>query len=147
MKYYSFYHRETGVIHPRRFGTDDTTQVVCNAPADHLVIEGHHDHLSKRVDITLGALIDYQPPAPSAEHEWNADTKRWALTAAAQAKVQAKVQAHHAAQAVQARIAALVASQHGHVRGHCLGKAGAAEALQAIDDEIEALERGLDVGI
>lgn len=26
------------------------------------------------------AVVDYQPPRPSVDHEWNAETKRWQLT-------------------------------------------------------------------
>lgn len=49
------------------------------------VIEGWHDHLSKRLDLTSGEIVDYQPPRPDANHEWIHDdehgnrVRRWAL--------------------------------------------------------------------
>jgi hypothetical protein len=133
----------------------DDRVIDINIPPDHIVIEGHHDHLSKRVDVSVPPeiinnagkvgysmdeatrivhkIIDYQPPAPSTDHEWDAQTKRWQISAAAQAKAAAR-------SAALARIAALEASQHRHIRGLALGKPGAKEALQAIDEEIISLE-------
>lgn len=77
-------------------------------------------------------VIDYQPPQPSPEHEWNHDTRRWRLSESAQAKVEASVIA-------RARIAALEASQHSEVRKALLGDRTAMGALQAIEDEIVGL--------
>lgn len=136
MKSYSFYHAETGALHHKRFTTNDKTQLAANTPEDHEVIEGHHDHLSKRVDVETGEVIDCQPPAPSADHEWNGEAKRWQLGAAAAGK-----QARNAA--ARQRIAQLENAQHRHVREHCLGVAGAAERLKAIDDEIFSLRSQL----
>jgi hypothetical protein len=34
------------------------------------VVEGAYDHLSQRVDLESGAVVDYQPPQPSPDHEW-----------------------------------------------------------------------------
>jgi hypothetical protein len=46
-----------------------------------VAIEGQYDHLSQRVDLATGQVIDYQPPAPAdtalATHRWDADTRRW----------------------------------------------------------------------
>jgi hypothetical protein len=151
MNLYSFYHKETGAIHQKRFSTDDPTQVRGNTPADHIAIDGHHDHLSKRVDVSVPPelvddisprgfvvgkriahkIIDYQPPAPSAQHEWDAVKKRWQLSAAAQGKAQAR-------QAAQARIAGLRASSIDVMRSLLLGNESARAQLQAIADEIEA---------
>lgn len=41
------------------------------------MLDGTHDHLSKRVDLTTGQIVDYQPPQPSGEHEWNGASRRW----------------------------------------------------------------------
>src|SRR5277367_2415396 len=101
MKTVSFYHKDTGIFHGNQFiGTDDAT-VALNTPPDHVAIDGHHDPLSKRVNLdahrqivaieaeietvqdraqrqaeldALKALllVDYQPPAPSTDHEWDA---------------------------------------------------------------------------
>jgi hypothetical protein len=133
---YSFYHKESGVIHSRRFSTDDPTQLRGNTPADHAAIEGHHDHLSKRFDLETKQVVEWMPPAPSADHVWNPETKRWQLSAAAAEKIERS-------NAARVRIAQLEASQHRHVREHCLGFSGAADRLQAIDAEIATLREVL----
>lgn len=136
MKIVSFYHRDTGVIHPNQIMVSDDGAVALNTPPDHLPIDGHYDYQSQRVDIATGELIDYQPPAPSADHEWNAETKRWQLNIAAQSKVDN----HYAA---MAGIARLEAAQHRAVREFALGLPGAADRLTAINTEIAALRAQL----
>ncbi len=49
-------------------------------------VEGDIDPLSQRVDLVSGALTDYVPPQPSERHVWNAETKRWVLSADAVAR-------------------------------------------------------------
>jgi hypothetical protein len=45
---------------------------------DHeFAIEGHHDLYSKRFDEETQQVVDYVPPQPDADHEWNASTRRW----------------------------------------------------------------------
>ena len=132
MKQYSFYHKETGVIHPKHFTTTDPTQLKGNTPTDHIAIEGSHDELSKRFDLTSKTIVEYQPPAPSADHVWNPEAKRWQLSSAAADRIARS-------NAARVRIAQLEASQHRHVREHCLGKPDATGALQKIDDEIFSL--------
>lgn len=132
MKTYSFYHADTGAIHGNRFSSTDPADVELNTPADHIAIEGYHDHLSKRVDVATGELVEHQPPAPSREHEWNEDTKRWHLNAVANDRANRKA-------AAIARIAQLEASQHRVVREALLGIPGARVKLSEIDDEITSL--------
>jgi hypothetical protein len=48
-----------------------------NLPPTMQAIEGRFDRLSQRVDIESGAVVEYQPPQPDVDHEWNAQTKRW----------------------------------------------------------------------
>jgi hypothetical protein len=57
------------------------------------VIEGAFDSLSQRVNLATGEVEDFQPPQPNSAHEWNADTKRWELTQAAQAAKKAEAAA------------------------------------------------------
>ena len=128
----SFYHKETGLLHSNHLTVSDEAAIALNTPPDHIAIDGHHDPLSKRVDVATGEIVDYQPPHPSEQHEWDATTKRWQLSAAAQAKAQARV-------AAAARIAALEASQHSLVRALVLGDESARPQLQAIADEISKL--------
>jgi hypothetical protein len=155
MRTISFAHKDTGLFNGSTVTTTSDDWLAINTPPDHIAIEGRHDHLSTRVDLsvapeiinnagkvgyhvdeaprTVHKVIDYQPPAPSSEHQWNADTKRWQLSAAAADKI-------NRSNVARARIAELEASQPRHIRGIALGKPGAKEALQSIDDEIAALE-------
>lgn len=107
-----------------------------NIPEGHAAIEGHHDHLSRRVDLETGQVIDHQPPKPSDEHEWDDAMKRWTLLPDVQQR-----RARHAV-ALEA-IEALERSQHRAIREAALGGAGALARLQAIDAEISALRASL----
>jgi hypothetical protein len=131
MKSYSFYHRDTGLLKDVVFSTDDETQLVNNIPADHVALEGQHDALSKRVDVRTGLVIDYQPPSPSPEHEWNADTGRWQISAAVQAKAQARA-------AAMTALAALDIKSIRTLRELALGVAGAHDRLAAIEAAVAA---------
>ena len=82
---------------------------------------------------TLAALrhvVDYQPPAPGADHEWNAAARRWELTAA-ESKRRAR----------QALARSLESQQHGLVRRLVLDltDADARAKLKALHDEIAGL--------
>lgn len=52
-------------------------------------MEGAHDHLSSRVDLATGQVIDWQPPAPAdtdlATHHWDAEIRRWVAEPTAKA--------------------------------------------------------------
>ena len=135
---YSFYHAETGRFADMKYcSTSEHPENLRNqVPAGHLPIEGDYDHLAEQVDISTGAVIDYQPPAPDANHEWNSAARRWQLTAAVQAAIDQRARA-------SARIAQLEVSQHRAVRDAALGFAGAIARLQSIDDEIAALRSDL----
>jgi hypothetical protein len=78
-------------------------------------------------------IVDYQPPAPSHEHEWDATTKRWHLSAAARQKNANRVMANH-----------LRSKQHDWVRILILdpGNAEARARLEALHQQITALEGG-----
>ena len=81
MKRASVFDRETGLIlHSvaADCGEKDWTAMLEQITADGRgVVEGHHDHLSERVDLVTGAVVDYQPPQPDADHEWHAASRRW----------------------------------------------------------------------
>jgi hypothetical protein len=134
---FRFYDEVTGVIHERSIVTDTDAVTAAkfaalNAPRGHVAIEGQYDHLSQRVDIATSTVIDYQPPAPSADHEWNTATKRWVVKAAVTARAQAKA-------AALAQIAVLEAKGIRAGREAQLGMEGAQERLKALDYEIAGL--------
>jgi hypothetical protein len=93
MKSLRFYDQATGLFAARTMLASDDVDVVANTPPGLIAIEGEFDHLSQRVDVETGKVVDYQPPQPSPDHEWNADAKRWQLTAPAQAAIEAAMQA------------------------------------------------------
>lgn len=136
MKRYSFYHRETGAIHSMSVGATDQNDAALNTPADHIAIDGHFDALSQRVDIATGDVIDYQPPPPSAAHDWNADTKRWQLCPSAQATLDRRA-------AALAGIAVLEAKGIRAIRELSLSVPGAVDRVRSIDDQITALRADL----
>ena len=103
-------------------------------PEGHATIEGRFDRFSQRIDISTGQVVDYQPPAPDADYEWNG--KRWQPSAAAIAREAAR-------RADLQRIAELEGSQHAVMRALLLGDESAKPKLQAIHDELAALSAGL----
>lgn len=136
MKHYSFFQKNTGALHPCKFSTDDDSQLANNIPPEHGAIDGHHDHMRKRVNVETGEVIDYQPPAPSAEHVWDEASKTWNLNAGAMAKIERRRTAY-------ARIAVLESSTLRSLREHALGYDGAEQKLKDIDAEIAALRSDL----
>jgi hypothetical protein len=156
MRRFHFYHADTGILHHTcvSINAPDAESVEAqNCPPGHRVIEGTFDERIHRVDISappelvdafnqhnqpigkriVHKVVDYIPPAPSPDHEWNADTKRWQLSAAVRAKAASKAEA-------LARIEALRASQHDVVREILLGNKDARTRLQEIHDNIKALQ-------
>lgn len=136
MRAVSFYHKETGRLLGNQMLASDDEVLALNTPADHAAIDGHHDHQSKRVDIATGEVLEYQPPRPSDDHEWNDEAKRWQLNAAAIGKLNRNNSA-------RARIAQLENSQHRLVRECALGNSNSKTKLREIDDEIVSLRSQL----
>jgi hypothetical protein len=131
-KTWSFYDA-TGLFVGRTF-TGPSENLEMNTPQGHAAMEGVHDHLSRRVDLETGETVDWQPPQPSADHVWNADTKRWQLHQAVQDKLVRR-------QAAVGRIAALEALQARPLRelARDPSSAEARKRLAAIEAEIAAL--------
>jgi hypothetical protein len=143
MRHFAFYDALTGIFSSARFALSDAStgihaaELALNTPPGLIAIEGDYNFLAQRVDLTTGHVVDYQPPAPSADHEWNAETKRWQLNATAVDRANRRT-------AAIARIAELDRSQHRFLRKHALGDPQAIAKLKEIDDEIEALEPAAD---
>jgi hypothetical protein len=90
-------------------------------------VEGVTDWRAQRVDLKTGDVVDYQPPAPSKDHEW--DGKRWVV------KPEIKQEREESAEAIE-KIRELEAQQHRRVRELL---AATDPALKALDDQIAAL--------
>lgn len=143
MRHVTFYHKESGKLHGLTVLVSDDSAIANNTPPDHIPLDqppiGMHDPLSQRVDVETGKVIDFIPPAPSDQHEWNPNSKRWVLSAAAQAR-------NSAARAAAARLHELISQQHSFVRRLILDPtdASARTALAAIDAEANSLTGNKD---
>lgn len=86
MKTWSFYDPSTGRF-VKRTWSGPLTDLDANTPSGCAVIDGKYDDLSQRVDLKTGEVVDYQPPQPSSEHEWQENVAngrpRWVLNAEA----------------------------------------------------------------
>lgn len=69
----SFYRLETGLFTGDTFDGSDE-RVAANTPEGCAAFEGLIDHLSRRVDVKSGELVDWRPEPPPAD-EWC--TWRW----------------------------------------------------------------------
>lgn len=77
----SLYDLQTGLFVGREV-IGNAAAIEANTPPGCGVMEGQHDHLSRRVDLTTGKVIDWIPPQPADTplhtHVWDAmsDPKR-----------------------------------------------------------------------
>lgn len=55
-----------------------------NTPEGCVAVLGMHDHLSRRLDLETGEVVDYRPPKPEGslyvDHVWNDEARRWVET-------------------------------------------------------------------
>lgn len=137
------------------------TRLAQNTPEGCALIEGRFDHLAQRVDVLRVAtdrqakdpqpspndddempfdfhakahhVIDWQPPQPSPGHEWNATTRRWRLTAEAQAAIDDDI-------AARAELEDITASSIDRMREML---ADSDPQLRALDNQAKAAKRRL----
>ncbi len=140
LTHFSVYDKASGLFVGRQFSVQVGGQHTLNVREGEAAIEGQHDHLSRRVDLAQDppVVIDHQPPQPSADHEWHAETRRWRLSSEAQARADARITA-------RARIAHLETAQLRPLRELALdfGNKEARLRLQEIEAEIAALRASL----
>lgn len=136
MRTWSFYDQATGQISTRRYRASNDKALESNTPAGCVAIEGQFDNLSQMVDVKTGEVVDYQPPSPGDDFEWNAERRR-------HVKKPAVLAAERRDKLARSRIAELESGQARAIREHALGDASAAAKLQAIDDEIKTLRTDL----
>lgn len=72
-----------------------------NTPEGCIAVAGNIDHLSQRFE--NGRAVEFQPPQPSADHEWNETIKRWVLTQAEIDRKQAIASAHGTIKALESK--------------------------------------------
>lgn len=110
---WAFYDASTGLFRPKRITCPDTFDISKNTPEGCIAIEGSYDHLSQRMDIERGEVVDYVPPAPNDDFEWNADIKRWL-------KRPEVLQWERASEVAQAQLAAIDAQKVRALTDHVL---------------------------
>lgn len=145
---WSFFDPNTGSVVGFRYG-GPLTDLAANTPSGLTPILGEVDGLSQRVDVVALAaakegaraedfVVDYQPPRPSVNHEWDANRRRWTKSAPVVARELADRRA-------RARIAALELAQHRPVRELTIdpNNAEAQSRLDEIDSEIATLRQDL----
>lgn len=134
-----FYDAQSGIIHPCVFQhSGHEHDIAANAPAGHLPIHGSFDHMRQRIDVETGAAVDYQPSAPSADHEWDDASKRWNLNAGVAAKQVARTSAGAQIRDLESRAIRALIEQ-------ALGHEGARERLEALHKQITDLRPALIV--
>lgn len=114
-------------------------QLAANVPAGCGYVAGAHDPANRRVNVATKQVEPYQPPAPDADHAWNAEAERWELPAAVQS---ARVDRMLALREIEL----LEAQQARSLREVVLNRGNAATArktLEDIDDQITALRSKL----
>lgn len=140
MKDVSFYDPLTGEISAYQITASDPATVVVNTPEGYMPIVGHHDHRNKRVDIRTGEVIDWQPPAPSAEHEWLSDKKTWVPNATAQAREDARFTATVRISYLETHVYPRISRELQLSQGQ---DPDALKRLVALDNEISKLRKAL----
>jgi hypothetical protein len=130
---WSFYRSDTGEVMQRWYKGPDSA-VADNTPEGCMAIEGTLDPLSQQVDLKTGKVVDYQPPQPSKDYEWDVDVRRWRLTQDAQAAIAADSDA-------RTKIAMEEAASLRSIRELLLDPTNtdARAKLQATEDAIEAV--------
>ncbi len=136
VKTFCLYEASTGLFTGKRLQCDEDALLEVRLPPGTLTIEGSYDQMSQRVDLTTGCVVAYYPLAPTADHEWNAASKRWQVK-------QLRAQTDGKRAEIFARIHALETSQGRAIREATLGDATALKRLQEIDAEIRALRAEL----
>ena len=136
VKTFSLYEASTGLFTGKRLQCDEDALLEVRLPPGTLTVEGAYDHMSQRVDLATGSVVAYYPLAPTAEHEWNAASKRWQVK-------DLRNNAEGRRAEIFARIHALETSQGRAIREATLGDAAALKRLREIDAEITALRAEL----
>lgn len=133
MQTFSFYDARTGLFTGSTYSTTTPSELAMNTPAGQVAIAGAFDHLSQRVVLETGAVVDWVPPPPSSAHTWSPETRRWTLPAAA-------ADADRRRAAARSRIRDLEAAQARPLRELAIDPHDleARRRLQAIDEEITA---------
>lgn len=133
MRHWHFYDEASGLFTTATFSSQNVKMLPANTPKGCKAIEGRFDHLSQRVDIETGEVVDYRPAAPSDDYEWNGEVRRWVLSPSAHAETVKDIAAREAI--TDAEVGSLRA-----LRELLLDPSNAAARakLQSVNDQIAA---------
>jgi hypothetical protein len=127
---WSYFDSKTGLFLSKKCSTPPDERPAARDGFE--LIEGDFDHLSQRFDLTTREIVDYQPPQPSPDHEWNEKARRWQLSPkAAQAEADDAI--------ARAAIARLEQQQLRSMREAILGDEQAKARIADIDRQIVGL--------
>ena len=130
MKHYSLCNKATGLFTGKRWSIPDSRELNLElVPEGFEAVPGIHDHLSRRRDSETGEVVDWQPPRPSDDHDWDTTERRWKVRQSILERAQRR------ANAVE-RIAELERRQHRRVRELL---AASDPTLRQLDEEIATL--------
>lgn len=77
MKTISLYDPKTGFLTGEIKRGPALDHLLQHVPVGLAAVEGAVDHLSYRIDPETSSAVDWQPPQPDADHEWNEQHRRW----------------------------------------------------------------------
>lgn len=95
MSRFYYYDLATGVFTGQCVSSSRADQAFLDANAREGLglIDGVADHLSQRVDVGTGKLLDYIPSSPGEDYQWSNVSRRWELSDAAVIREQRRRQA------------------------------------------------------
>jgi|SRR3990172_8187499 len=124
----SFYRIKDGIFIGQQWA-GDVVDLLRHVPEGCAAVPGQFDHLSQRVDLATGEIVDYVPPKPADTEftQWERDekAKRWVAKPT-------RAAIRHAER--KQTIAQIVALESGKVRAM-------SDVLLGIGDRVEALSR------
>lgn len=135
-QHYSFYDLATGLFTGSGF-TGSEESLMLNLKEGVGAMPGEFDQFSQAVEPMTGRIVNYQPPSPGEDYEWNETTKRWVLGRTAQLAFDNDV-------AARARLADIDSASIRALREAAIGDKAAAVAMLT-DLEAEAVELRADV--
>jgi hypothetical protein len=103
MRTWHFYRLSDGTFDGRSYTTSDYSSLAQNIPSGFGAYEGVKDWRTQRV--RDGRLIDYIPPKPTDDHEWDVAAKRWVLKRAIQERTARQAKAREQIEALERKMA------------------------------------------
>jgi hypothetical protein len=112
----------TGLFDGRTISAPDESVLALNPPPPGFSYKaGVTDWESQRVDLSTGAIVDYKPPAPDADHEWRDSLRRWVLSQSAEDRRRREAERRAELVALDGRLIRPLAERDGEDADEALG--------------------------